>query len=228
MLAFDLAAAAATSPGLIWKAALVAWILAVPLYFVTKFVLVVAHEGGHAIVGIALLNSVKRIFFTGGAGGGTEFVKPPMWPFAILVGLAGYAGPSLFGLMASWLLLRGRPEMVIWGSMAFLVLMLLAVRGWIGWVVVPVLLVVLYQVATKADPGGRTLFAYVWTWFLLIAAVQRMIVYLGAKTYLVKESDTARLQTMTLLPSGFWAFVQLLGTSAALIWGGSMLLRLPG
>jgi hypothetical protein len=55
-----------------------------------------------------------------------------------------------------------------------------------------------------------------------------MIVYLGAKTYLVKESDTARLQTMTLLPSGFWAFVQLLGTSAALIWGGSMLLRLPG
>lgn len=228
MLGASLAAPAAVTPGLPWKAALIAWILSVPLYFVTKFVLVVAHEGGHALVGIALLNSVKRISFKRDGGGGTDFTSPVGWPFAILVVFAGYAGPSLFGLMAAWLLLRGRPDMVIWGSMAFLVVMLLAVRGWIGWVVVPVLLVVLYQVATKAEPSGLTLFAYVWTWFLLIAAVQRMIVFLAAKTYLSDKTDTAKLQAMTLLPSPLWALIQLAGTTTALVWGGAMLLRLPG
>lgn len=102
-----------------WKAALIAWILAVPLWFVTRFLVVIAHEGGHALVGTALLNQVRRISFTRD-GGGTEFVSPPPWPFTIAVGVAGYAGPSLFGLLASALLLHGEPEMVLWASMAFL------------------------------------------------------------------------------------------------------------
>lgn len=225
MLALDVAAA--DTPGLIWQSALIAWILAVPLYFVTKFVLVIAHEGGHAIVGIALLNGIKRIVFNKQGGGGTEFVAPPKWPFVILVAFAGYAGPSLYGLLAAWLLLHGQPETVIWGSMAFLILMLFVVRGWIGWIVVPALLVVLFIVATRVEPDRLTLFAYVWTWFLLIAAVQRMIVYLGAKTYLDEKSDTARLHQATRLPAELWAFAHLIGTSAALVWGGSMLLRMP-
>jgi hypothetical protein len=228
MDALHLAAEAVTSPGVIWRAALIAWILAVPLWFLTKFVVVLAHEGGHAIVGIALLNRVRRIDFNSGGGGGTEWVKAPMWPFVILILLAGYAGPSLFGLMAAWLLRHDRPDMVIWGSMAFLVLMLFAVRGWIGWVVIPLLLVVLYQVATKAEAGVLTLIAYVWTWFLLIGAVQRMLVYIRAKHYQNKTSDTALLQRVTWLPNEVWTFVQLIGTGAALVWGGAMLLRLAG
>lgn len=220
-------AAAVASRDLVWQAAVIAWILSVPLYFVTKFVLVLAHEGGHAFVGLALLNRIKRITFNRAGGGGTEFVEPVGWPFAILVGFAGYAGPSLFGLMAAGLLRRGQPAMVLWGSMVFLLLMLIVVRGWVGWVVVPALLVGLYQVVTKAEGERLTLFAYVWTWFLLIAAVQRMLVYIDAATFRDKESDTAKLQKMTFLPSVVWTFAHLLGTSAALVWGGSMLLRQP-
>jgi len=119
MLALNVAAA--DTPGLVWQSALIAWILSVPLYFVTKFVLVIAHEGGHAIVGIALFNGIKRIIFNKQGGGETQFAGDLTWPFVILVAFAGYAGPSLFGLMAAWLLLHGQPEMVVWGSMAFLV-----------------------------------------------------------------------------------------------------------
>jgi hypothetical protein len=217
-----------TSPGLIWQAALIAWILAVPLWFLTKFVVVLAHEGGHAIVGIALFNRVKKIDFNTGGGGGTAWARAPMWPFVILVLIAGYAGPSLFGLLAAWLLRHDRPEMVVWGSMAFLVLMLFAVRGWVGWLVIPLLLVGLYQVATRADGAQLTLFAYVWTWFLLIGAVQRMLVYISAGHYRGETSDTAKLQRVTWVPNEVWTFVQLLGTGAALVWGGALLLRLAG
>jgi hypothetical protein len=213
--------------GLPWHAALLAWVLAVPLWFITKFLLVLAHEGGHALMGVALLNRVDGIRLNSGGGGGTGFKPAPIWLFAIPIAIAGYVGPSVFGLGASWLLLHGEPAMVIWGSMVFLVLMLIAVRGLVGWVVVPALLVVLFQIATKADPRMLTLSAYVWTWFLLIGAVQRMIVYVGAKTYLAPKTDTARLQGMTLVPSEIWSVLLLLATTAALVWGGSMLLRMP-
>lgn len=209
------------------KAALIAWILAVPLWFVTKFFVVIAHEGGHALVGLALLNRVRRIIFDRDGGGGTEFVSPPAWPFVILVAFAGYAGPSLFGLLASALLLHGKPEMVLWASMAFLFLMMFTVRGWVGWIVIPLLMVGLYQLATKASAEMSTLGAYVWTWFLLIGAVQRMLVYLSTKNYLVAGTDTVRLQKASLVPSEIWSLILLLATGAALVWGGSMLLRMP-
>lgn len=210
-----------------WKAALIAWVLAVPLWFVTKFFVVVAHEGGHALVGVALLNQVRRITFSRDGGGGTEFVSSPRWPFVILVAFAGYAGPSLFGLLAAALLLHGEPQMVLWASMAFLALMLLTVRGCLGWIVIPVLMAGLYQLVTKAPPEMSRLGAYVWTWFLLIGAVQRMLVYLTDKTYLGDGTDTARLQRSTLVPSEIWSVLLLLATAAALVWGGSMLLRMP-
>jgi len=210
-----------------FKAALIAWILAVPLWFVTKFLVVIAHEGGHALVGTALLNQVRRISFTRDGGGGTDFASPPPWPFVIVVALAGYAGPSLFGLLAAALLLHGEPGMVLWASMAFLVLMLVTVRGCLGWIIVPALVVGLYQLATRATEEMSTLGAYVWTWFLLIGAVQRMLVYLTDRTYLDKATDTARLQQSTLVPSEIWSVLLLLATGAALVWGGSMLLRMP-
>ena len=206
-------------------AAAIAWVLAVPLYFATKWIGAVVHEGGHAIMGLALLRGVSHIRFTRGAGGET-MMDPPMWPFGILVAFAGYTGPSMFGLLAAWLLQHGRTEVVLWGSMAFLLLMLLVVRGFIGWLVVPVLIVVLYEITTSVGPERQLLLAHVWTWFLLIYAVQQMIVYIHEKHYEQPTSDTGRLRSYTFLPSVFWAAVLLASTIFALGWGGAMLLGL--
>ena len=161
---------------------MLAWVLAVPLWFVTRFVTVVAHEGGHAIVAVALLRGVHAIRFDRDAGGVTLHDRA-MWPFGILISAAGYLGPSLFGLLAAWLLVRGETGAVLWGSIALLAVMLLAVRGVLGLLLVPGLAVVLYQVATKADPPTQALFAHVWTWFLLISAVQRMFLLMSRADY---------------------------------------------
>ncbi len=208
-----------------WHAAMLAWILAVPLWPITKFVVVVAHEGGHAMAAVAVLQAVKRITFNTDGGGETMTVS--RWPFTILISVAGYAGPSLFGLFAAWLLLHTEPVMVLWASMAFLVLMLPTLRGLLGWIIIPVLLTALFQITTKASPEHLTLAAYVWVWLLLIGSVQRMILHATRGDWTVKENDTTRLSELTLVPSAVWSFVLLIGTIGALVWGGSLLLRMP-
>jgi hypothetical protein len=222
-----LAAAAGEISSLTWTAALLAWVLAVPLFFVTRFVTVVAHEGGHAIMAVALLRAVKAIRLNRAGGGVTEYERP-MWPFGILISAAGYLGPSLFGLLAAWLLVRDETAAVLWGSIAFLAVMLFAVRGVVGLLLVPTLAVVLYQVAVKAEPAGQALFAHVWTWFLLISAVQRMLLFMSTGNYDAPGNDTEALSGMTLLPKALWGLILLAGTVAALVWGGGMLLRLTG
>ena len=111
----------------------------VPLYVVTQFVATVAHEGGHALVATVLFQKVRSIRLYRNAGGGTDAGEPP-WLFAIFIGMAGYLGPSTFGLLAVALLIRGLNDAVLWASIGFLLLMLVVVRGPFGWFIVPALM----------------------------------------------------------------------------------------
>jgi hypothetical protein len=222
-------AAPAVDPSrLNWTAAALSWILAVPLFFITKFITVIAHEGGHATVGKALFQRLKEIRFDRDGGGVTRFDPPARWPFSILIGLAGYLGPSMFGLLAAEMLVRGWTDMVLWSSLLFLLAMLLAVRGVVGWITVPALVVVIGYIAVKAEPPLQLLYTHMWVWFLLIAPVERMFIFVETKTYDRREgTDAAGLQRRTLLPREFWTLVFLAGTVAALVYGARLLL-LPG
>jgi hypothetical protein len=210
-----------------WTAAALAWILAVPLFLITKFVSVIPHEGGHALIGKLLFQRLKEIRFQSDGGGFTDFDPQPPWLFNILVGLAGYLGPSMFGLLAAEMLVRGWTRMVLWGSLLLLLVMLLAVRGVVGWITVPGLMVVIGYIAIKAEPPLQLLYTYMWVWFLLIAPVEQMFVFLQAKIYNNNRSDAAGLQQLTRLPRELWALVFLAGTIAALVYGARLLL-LPG
>jgi hypothetical protein len=211
---------------LAWSAALLSWVIAVPLWFVGKYVLVIAHEGGHALLAKLLFRKLHSIRFDRDGGGVTAPASEVPWLFNILIFLAGYLGPSMFGLFGAWLLVRGQTMMVLWASMAFLVLMLFAVRGLLGWLTVPGLIVVLYLVTMRVDPPLQTLYTHMWVWFLLIGAVQRMLHFVLDRQYENGTNDSTHLADLTLVPSAIWAYVFLAGTIGALAYGGAMLLRL--
>ncbi|MEH1129491.1 M50 family metallopeptidase [Micromonospora sp. CPCC 206061] len=120
---------------------------------------------------------------------------------------------------------RGQAEAVLWASLGFLVVMLIAVRGLVGWLVVPALMVVIGLAAAKVDAPLQTLYAHMWVWFLLIGAVQRMLLYVRHKHYYQDGSDTRILERRTLVANEVWVLVLLAGTIAALAYGGAMLLR---
>jgi len=137
-----------TGARLALTAAFLAWLLAVPLYVVTQFVATVAHEGGHALVATVLFQKVRSIRLYRNAGGGTDAGEPP-WLFAIFIGMAGYLGPSTFGLLAVALLIRGLNDAVLWASIGFLLLMLVVVRGPFGWFIVPALIAAIFWIAMQ-------------------------------------------------------------------------------
>jgi hypothetical protein len=224
-----LAAAADGEPdSLTWTAAVVAWVLAVPLWGLTRWAYVVGHEGGHAVA-LKLLGRKLESIRLSRAGGATKPADKLPWLISVVATFAGYVAPSLFGVVAAWLLVRGLTTAVLWASAVFLLFMLLAVRGWLGWIVVPALLVLIVAVAVRSEPAQQRLFAHVWTWFLLISAVQRMLVFMRGKTYQNPTSDAGALRQLTKVPAALWAVVFLLGTVAGLVYGGALLLRLhPG
>lgn len=121
---------------------------------------------------------------------------------------------------------RGYTAAVFWASLAFLVLMLLVVRGPIGWLVVPTLVVLAFLAAVYAEPPTQALLAHVWAWFLLIAAVEQSLVVMRGGAYAKKGSDHDELRRLTLLPPVLWGLLLLTGSVAALAYGGAMLLRL--
>lgn len=219
-----LAAVAADVDKVTWTAALIAWVLAVPMFFAGRYVYVLPHEGGHAFLAVLLFRFVYSITIKTNANGETVR-QPAMWPFGILVSAFGYLGPSLFGLMAAWLLLHDPAETVLWGSIAFLAVMLLATRGFFGPLLIICLMVALYQVVTKAEPSMVNFVAHLWTWFLLISGVQAALM-LVRQDYRAKGNDAESLHKATLLPTYLWAVILLIGTVAALVYGGGMLLRL--
>ncbi|GAA0477521.1 membrane protein [Paractinoplanes deccanensis] len=208
-----------------WTAALLSWVLAVPLWYVSKFALVIAHEGGHALLAKLLFRSIESIRFQRDGSGAVKPAGDVPWLFTIVILLAGYLGPSAFGLMGAWMLIHGHVQQVLWASLAFLVVMLIAVRGLMGWLLVPALIVVIWMVATRADGPVQALYTHMWVWFLLIGAVQRMLLFVLARQYDDESNDAVSLQSLTLIPSAIWAFVFLVGTIAALAYGGGLLLR---
>ena len=229
MSAFDLAVLAgpvskATS-SLAWTAAGLAWVLAVPLFYLTKYLAVVPHEGGHALIAKLLFQKLDSIRFKRSGDGVTKFARNLPWVADVPVTLAGYLGPSLFGLLAAEVLTRGGTTVVLWGSLVFLVIMLIAVRGLVGWLVVPGLMVVIGYVALKVPQPHQTLVTYVWVWFLLIVPVEHMFFFLRNKHYDNSSSDSGQMERLTRFPSALWALVFLAGTIAALAYGGSLLLR---
>jgi hypothetical protein len=129
----------------------------------------------------------------------------------------------MFGLLAVQLLIRDMVTAVLWGSVVFLLLMLFAVRGLFGWLLVPALMVAIGWVATQAEAPVRLVLTHMWVWFLLIAPVEDMLAYLRRKLY--RTGDARTLHTLTRLPAELWALLLLAGTIAALVYGGSLLLR---
>ena len=121
-------------------------------WLVTRHVGVIAHEGAHAVMGLGT-GRVRRVMLNPD-GTGTTYLQLPRGSAHVAAGLAGYLGPSAFGLAAAALIAAGHIVAVLWLVLLLLALLLvLLVRTAFGVVLILVIGGLLYLVA--AVRGGR-------------------------------------------------------------------------
>jgi len=215
-------------PGMAWTTGLVAFVAAVPLWRYTTHAITIAHEGGHAMFGSLAGLLVKRIRVDRGGAGGTDFTKKvkDLSVFETLAaGLAGYLGPSIFGVAGAWMLVHGiSPRSVLLMTLVLMAVLLVMVRNVFGLFVVPLTGALIWTVAMRATADVQMVFAHIWVWFLLMGGVRQI-----PKMYRIWATtgvhDVNVLADHTGLSTAFFVALFWAGSFAALIYGGVLLLQ---
>ena len=115
-----------------------------------------AHEGAHAVSGTGI-RKVSGVTLNADATGATD-MRGGGCLGGIVIGFAGYAGPSLFGLGAARLIQLGHSVAVLWVALFLLGLLATGLRRSYGLITVVVAGALVYAVGRYAPlrrPGRR-------------------------------------------------------------------------
>lgn len=187
---------------------------------VIRYGTVMAHEGAHAVIGSLSFRHVNGITLNADASGATS-MNPGGCLGGIVVALAGYVGPSLFGLGAARLIQMGHIVAVLWVALFLLGILLTGLRRSYGMITVALVGGAVYLLGHYTPAGAQVVAAYGITWLLLLSGVRRVL-EVGAAS-----GDGAYLAGLTHLPRALWFLVWLAATLGAVAAGGSMLVMRP-
>jgi hypothetical protein len=179
-----------------------------------------AHEGAHAIMASAMGFTVVGVTLDLDGSGATWY-RGRGGLCRLLTLLAGYLGPSAFGLGAAKLIQAGHAAAVLPVAVILLVLMLFMIRRSFGVIAVPAAIVLLTAGIRYAHGAPAEVIAYAMTWLLLLSGVRTAI------GHGVNAGDARSLSTMTHLPRRLWALLWIAGTLLAAVIAGGWLIRPP-
>jgi len=191
-------------------------VLLPPLWAASKYLYVMAHEGGHAFM--ASLAGLRITSVTMEPNGnGLTTVMAPRGLGVFLFQFFGYLAPSALGVGTAKLIQVGHIVAVLWLLLLALAVLLLSARGFFAWTCIIGAGFLLYSIARYSTLGMKVFTAYVLTWFLLISGLAVVLRHWRS------EGDRALLKSSTGLPKWFWPPLWLIGSIAALLTGGALL-----
>jgi Peptidase M50B-like len=186
------------------------------LWRIARHYSVIVHESAHALAGWGTGRRVRSMRLESNADGSTEISASGL-P-AVIIGMAGYLGPSVFGLGAAVLIAQGYIVAVLWLGLIFLVIPLLLVRNAFGAISVILTGVLLFLIIHYGSAGLQTVAAYGLSWYLLLSGVRWVFMHGSG------AGDAGILRDLTYIPRFVWATLWLVGTLAALWVGGHLLI----
>jgi hypothetical protein len=190
----------------------------------TRGLITIAHEGGHAVMALLTRRKLEGIRLHSDTSGVTLTRGRPNGPGMVLTALAGYLAPSLLGLAAAWLTDQGRITLLIWSMLLFLVCMLLLIRNLYGALILLVTGGAVFAVSMYAPAEVQQVVALVVVWFLLFGGI-RPIFELQRKRRRrqARDSDADQLARLTFLPGGFYVFFFLLVGVGSVVAGAYLM-----
>jgi hypothetical protein len=196
-------------------AALLVWVPGV--WGITRHVVTIAHEAAHGFAALLSGRKLHGIRLHSDTSGLTVSAGRTTGPGMILTAASGYVGPGLLGLAAAALLAHHRAVGLLWALLILLALLLIQVRNWFGLWSILISAGVVFGVSWWLEPQAQSAFAYVLTWFLLLAA-PRPVLELRAhrRATGVRTSDADQLARLTRVPAIIWVGFFLVVTVGAL------------
>ncbi len=216
------------APGaaLVAGAAVVALVLVLhpALWRLTRILVTITHEGGHAVVALLVGRRLRGIRLHSDTSGLTVSSGRPSGPGMVAMLVAGYLGPAAVGLAAVALLLRGHALGLLWAFTVLLTLMLLQIRNFYGLGVVLVVGGGLFALSWYGSAPAQTGLATLLTWVLLVAAPKPVVELTRQhRRGRADHSDASQLSRLTRLPVALWLAVFGAVNVAGLLLGASLL-----
>jgi hypothetical protein len=193
------------------------------LWPLTRTVVTIAHEGGHALVALAVGRRLDGVRVHRSTAGLTVSAGNATGPGIVATAAAGYLTPPLLGLGAAALLASGHLVATLLLSLALLGCLLLLVRNAYGVLAVLSVAAVVALVIWRGVPLAQAAFGYAMTWFLLLGGVRPVLeLQRSRRRGRAARSDADQLARLTGLPAGAWiglfALVAMGAVAASAFW----------
>lgn len=184
-----------------------------------RHISVMAHEGAHVAAGWSVGRRVSGVKLNRDATGVTT-TRGSGGFGSVIIGFAGYLGPSLFGLATACLIALDQITLALGLALFCLAIMLILIRNFFGVISVAVSGVLVFLVLRYGSPEVQAVAACALSWFLLFSGVRWVLIHgTGAQ-------DAANLTQRTHIPRFIWVTFWLAITVAAVWVGGHLLIKL--
>ena len=190
----------------------------------TRTVITIAHEGGHAVVSLLCGRRLDGIRLHADSSGTTYTRGRRDGLGVVLTAAAGYVTPPLLGAGSAGLLTTRHITAMLWLAVLLLALTLLVIRNAFGVLAVLAAGGAVLAVIALAGPVTQAAFGYVCCWFLLLGGVRPVLELSRSRN---PASDASRLARVTGVPAGVWVAAFGLVAVAAAALGAWLLVRVP-
>ena len=197
---------------------LVGWRRAWP---VTRTVVTMAHEGGHALAAVAVGRRLDGVRVHRSTAGLTVSAGSASGPGIVATAAAGYLAPPLVGLGAAALLATGHLVAALLLSLVMVAGLTLMVRNAYGILATLTVAAAVALVTWRGSSLLQAAFGYAMVWFLLIGGIRPVLeLQRSRRRGRASRSDADQLALLTGVPGGVWVgLFALVGLGALVISG---------
>jgi Peptidase M50B-like len=192
----------------------------------SRHVVTIVHEGGHAAVALLSGRRLQGIRLHSDTSGLTVSAGRPTGFGMVMTLLAGYPAAPFVGLIGAVLLTGGRITLMLVVALALLPLMLVMIRNVFGVLSVVSVWAAVFAVAWFASAAVQAAFAYSAVWFLLFGGVRPVFeLNRQRRRGRMPYSDADQIGRLTRVPAMVWVGVFLALAVLALVSGAWLLAR---
>ena len=191
------------------------------LWPLTRTLVTIAHEGGHALVALAVGRRLDGVRVHRSTAGLTVSAGNASGPGIVATAAAGYLAPPLLGLGAAALLATGHLVAALLLSLALLAALTLMVRNAYGILATLTVAAAVALVTLRGSSLLQAAFGYAMAWFLLIGGIRPVLeLQRSRRRGRASRSDADQLAALTGVPGGVWvALFALIALGALAISG---------